>query len=47
VTFSAIAYVVFTILLALVMLGIIVYYFNPAKKQQVEKPKHTMLEEDE
>ncbi|NTV97921.1 MAG: cbb3-type cytochrome c oxidase subunit 3 [Chlorobiaceae bacterium] len=46
-TFSALAYVVFTVLLALVMLGIILYYFNPARKQQVEKPKHTMLEEDE
>lgn len=46
-TFSALAYVVFTVLLALVMLGLIVYYFNPARKQQVENPKHRMLEDDE
>jgi cbb3-type cytochrome oxidase subunit 3 len=45
--FSALAYVLFTIVLALVMLGIVVYYYNPARKQKVEKPKHRMLDEDE
>ncbi|NTW55826.1 MAG: cbb3-type cytochrome c oxidase subunit 3 [Chlorobiaceae bacterium] len=45
--FSAWAYVVFTVLLALVMLGIIIYYYNPRRKQEVEKPKQRMLDEDE
>ncbi len=45
--FSAWAYVIFTALLALVMLGIIIHYFNPRRKQEVEKPKHRMLDEDE
>ncbi|NTW83176.1 MAG: cbb3-type cytochrome c oxidase subunit 3 [Chlorobiaceae bacterium] len=45
--FSALAYVFFTVLLALVMLGIILYYYNPARKKKVEEPKHRMLDEDE
>jgi cbb3-type cytochrome oxidase subunit 3 len=41
------AYVVFTALLALVFLGIVLYYYNPKRKQKVEEPKHRMLDEDE
>lgn len=41
------AYLFFTLSLAAVFAGIIAYYFNPGRKQQVEKPKHTMLEEDD
>jgi cbb3-type cytochrome oxidase subunit 3 len=47
VNFSATAYVLFTVLLALVMLGLIIYYYNPKRKQEVEKPKHRMLDEEE
>lgn len=46
-TFSMLAYVVFTALLALVFLGIVLYYYNPKRKQKVEEPKHRMLDEDE
>jgi cbb3-type cytochrome oxidase subunit 3 len=43
----ALAYVLFTLLLAIVLAGIIAYYYNPRRKQQVEKPKHRMLEDDD
>ncbi|MCF8383493.1 MAG: cbb3-type cytochrome c oxidase subunit 3 [Chlorobium sp.] len=45
--FSQLAYLFFTISLAAVFAGIIAYYYNPGRKQQVERPKHTMLEQDE
>jgi len=45
--FSQIAYVAFTIVLALVMAGIIIYYFNPKRKKKVEEPKYRILEEDD
>lgn len=45
--FSQIAYVAFTIVLALVMAGIMIYYFNPKRKTKVEEPKYRMLEENE
>lgn len=46
-SFSHIAYLLFTITLALVLGGMMFYYYNPKRKEQVEKPKHTMLEHDE
>lgn len=42
-----IAYVAFTIMLALVMAGIILYYYNPKRKKKVEEPKFRMLDKDE
>ncbi len=45
--FSQLAYLFFTISLAAVFAGIIAYYYNPGRKQQVERPKHAMLEKDE
>jgi len=46
-TFSQIAYVLFTFALAVVMAGIIVWYYNPKRKNMVEEPKYRMLREDE
>jgi cbb3-type cytochrome oxidase subunit 3 len=46
-SFQAIAYTAFTILMAVVFAGIVVYYYNPRRKEQVEEPKHRMLRNDE
>ena len=43
---SGLAYVLFTVLLAIVFGGIIFYYFNPKRKKQIEEPKHRMLDDD-
>ena len=45
--FQAIAYTVFTIILAIVFAGIVLYYYNPRRKDEVEEPKHRMLHKDE
>jgi cbb3-type cytochrome oxidase subunit 3 len=45
--FQSIAYTVFTFVLAAVMAGIIAYYYNPARRKEVEEPKHRMLRDDE
>ncbi len=45
-TFSGLAYLIFTIILATVFAGIIFYYYNPKRKKQVEEPKHRMLDDD-
>lgn len=45
--FSQLAYVLFTLVLAIVFAGIIVYYYNPKRKNEVEKPKHRMLDNDD
>ncbi len=47
IAFDNIAYTVFTFALAAVMAGIIAYYYNPARRQEVEEPKHRMLRDDE
>jgi cbb3-type cytochrome oxidase subunit 3 len=44
--FSGLAYVLFTILLAIISGGIMVYYYNPKRKERVEAPKHRMLDDD-
>ena len=44
--FSGLAYVLFTVLLALISGGIIAYYYNPKRKQKIEAPKHRMLDDD-
>ncbi|HWQ25242.1 MAG TPA: cbb3-type cytochrome c oxidase subunit 3 [Chlorobaculum sp.] len=45
--FQAIAYTAFTIILAAVFAGIVIYYYNPRRKDEVEEPKHRMLRNDE
>ncbi|MEI7787854.1 MAG: cbb3-type cytochrome c oxidase subunit 3 [Chlorobiaceae bacterium] len=45
-SFSGLAYVLFTILLAIISGGIIAYYYNPKRKQNIEAPKHRMLDDD-
>lgn len=45
-TFSGVAYFLFTMILATVLAGIIIYYYNPKRKQQVEEPKHRMLDDE-
>ncbi|HWR00714.1 MAG TPA: cbb3-type cytochrome c oxidase subunit 3 [Chlorobaculum sp.] len=45
--FQAIAYTVFTLIMAAVFAGIVIYYYNPRRKEQVEKPKHRMLDNDQ
>ena len=44
---QVIAYTIFTLILAIVFVGIIVYYYNPKRKSEVEEPKHRMLRNDE
>jgi len=46
VNFSQLAYLLFTLFLALIFSGIIFYYYNPKRKKQVEEPKHRMLDDD-
>lgn len=36
----------FTALLALVLTGIMIYYFRSRRKERVESPKYRMMEED-
>ena len=43
---SGLAYVLFTMVLAIISGGIIAYYYNPKRKQKVEEPKHRMLDDD-
>jgi len=43
----ALAYLFFTLLLAGIFAGIIAYYFNRKRYEQVEAPKHRMLAEDD
>ena len=46
-TFSGVAYFIFTLLLAAVFAGIILFYYNPKRKQEIEQPKHRMLDDDD
>ncbi len=45
-SFSGLAYVVFTMLLAIISGGIMVYYYNPKRKERIEAPKQRMLDDD-
>ena len=45
-SFSGLAYVLFTVLLAIISGVIIAYYYNPKRKEKIEKPKHRMLNDD-
>jgi cbb3-type cytochrome oxidase subunit 3 len=45
--FSGVAYLLFTISLALVLAGIMIHYYNPKRKEKVEEPKHRMLDDDQ
>jgi cbb3-type cytochrome oxidase subunit 3 len=44
--FKAWLYFGFTMLLALVLAGIMVYFFRSKRKDRVESPKYRMLDED-
>ncbi|NTU52945.1 MAG: cbb3-type cytochrome c oxidase subunit 3 [Chlorobiaceae bacterium] len=46
-SFAETAYTFFTFSLAAVMAGIMVYYFNPKRKKEVEEPKYRMLRDDQ
>jgi len=39
-------YLVFTLLLAGILVGIMIYYFRRKRKQHVEEPKYRMLDDD-
>jgi len=43
----ALAYLLFTLLLAGIFAGIIAYYFNRKRYERVESPKHRMLADDD
>lgn len=44
---QVIAYTAFTLILVAVFAGIIIYYYNPRRKDEVERPKHRMLRDDD
>ncbi len=46
-SFSGLAYVLFTVLLTIISGGIIAYYYNPKRKEKIEEPKHRMLDDEE
>ena len=43
---SGLAYVLFTVFLAIISGGIIAYYYNPKRKEKIEEPKHRMIDDD-
>ncbi|MBV5304114.1 MAG: cbb3-type cytochrome c oxidase subunit 3 [Chlorobium sp.] len=43
---SGLAYVLFTMVLAIISGGIMVYYYNPKRKERIEAPKQRMLDDD-
>ena len=45
-SFAGLAYLLFTVLLAIISGGIIAYYYTPKRKQKFEEPKHRMLDDD-
>lgn len=45
-SFSAWAYVLFTVALGAVFAGIIVHYYSRKRRETVEAPKYRMLSED-
>lgn len=45
-SFSAWAYVLFTVALGAVFAGIIVHYYSRKRRETVEAPKYRMLAED-
>ena len=45
--FQSVAYTVFTLLLAVVFIGIVRHFYNPGRKHEVEEPKYRMLLDDE
>ena len=46
-SFAVWAYVFFTFSLVVVFVLIIIHYYSPRRKKDVEAPKHRMLDEDE
>jgi cbb3-type cytochrome oxidase subunit 3 len=43
----ALLYLVFTVLLAAVFAGIVVFYYGRRRIDRIEKPKYRMLEDDD
>lgn len=46
-SFAIWAYILFTFSLVVVFAFIIVHYYNPRRKKEIEAPKHKMLDDDE
>lgn len=40
-------YFIYGIILVVVFAGIVVYFFTPKRKEQVEDPKYRMLDDDQ
>ena len=45
--FSGWAYFLFTVGLGAILAGIIIHYFSPSRKKDVENPKYRMLDDDD
>jgi cbb3-type cytochrome oxidase subunit 3 len=45
-TFKAWLYFGFTVVLALALAGVMVYFFRSKRKDRVESPKYRMLDDD-
>ncbi len=37
----------FTVLMFAVFIGIVIHYYNPKRKESVEKPKYRILDDDD
>lgn len=46
-SYEAWAYFLFTFALFVVFVLIILYYYNPRRKKDVEAPKHRMLDDEQ
>ena len=43
----ALMYLIFTILLFVVLVGIVAHYYSPGRKEKVEKPKYKMFDDND
>lgn len=44
---SGYLYFAFTALMALIMVGLVIYFFSSKRKEGVEAPKYAMMEDDD
>lgn len=40
-------YILYGIMLVITFLGVLVYYFNPKRKNKIEESKYQMLDDDD